>query len=184
MRDVIDAELHLCRERRCATLRAMIRLDVGSTSRVLAALGVLSCGADAAPQSRTAEATSAPRAALAPDDSPRAALSGGSSDGTTCEEARDAHPDEVGPGAARHDQPEPPDHQFSGPLSHGSYLEACSVPADTRIEVCAAIAEGKALGVTVATRPADVDKEKCIAGRVREISFPSHPRLRVVRASF
>jgi len=85
--------------------------------------------------------------------------------------------------ARRQDQPDP-DDPFSGALSRGIYLNVCGVPAETRVDVCVAVAEGKAVSVTVAMSPANVDMEKCVAGRVRQLPFPSHPRSRVVRVSF
>jgi hypothetical protein len=150
----------------------------------LSALNPLGCGSapTATPAAAEPEAPRASRGAPA-TDAPTP-LGGGSSDGTTCEEARDSHPDEVGIGARQQDGPEPSDAQFSGPLSHGTYLDDCEVTSDTRVSVCAAITQGKAVGVTVATSPSDPDKEKCVAARVRDIAFPSHPRLRVVRTSF
>jgi hypothetical protein len=149
----------------------------------LSALDLLGCGS-APPATSAAAEPEAPRASRgAPATDAPAPLGGGSSDGTTCEEARDSHPDEVGVGA-RQDGPEPSDAEFSGPLSHGSYLDDCEVTSDTRVSVCAAITQGKAVGVTVATSPSDPDKEKCVAARVRDIAIPSHPRLRVVRTSF
>src|SRR5262249_54481261 len=111
-------------------------------------------------------------------------LPGGSSDGVTCEEARDSHPDEIGIGAKSAEGPEPADDQFSQPLARGTYLNECDVPEQMHVSVCAAVMAGKAVGVTVATSPADPEKEKCVSGRIREIPFPSHSRLRVVRTSF
>ncbi len=162
---------------------------IGSSPRLTAlcaaaALGLLHCGSapEPAPAAPTAELR--PPLPAIPDKVEPTRLPGGSSDGTTCEEARDSHPDEVGIGAKRADGPEPADDQFSGPLSRGTYLDECEVAEQTRVSVCAAIVDGKAVGVTVATSPSDPDKERCVSGKVREIPFPSHPRLRVVRTSF
>lgn len=107
-------------------------------------------------------------------------LEGGSSDGMTCEEARNAHPDDLGSKVG----PEPPDRAFSEVLVSGAYLNACGVPEETRISICTAIADGAVMGVTVATSPSDPEIEKCVAGNVRTLTFPAHPRLKVVRTSF
>jgi hypothetical protein len=69
-------------------------------------------------------------------------------------------------------------------LAHGTYLNECEVAEDAHVSVCAAVMEGKAVGVTVAMSPSDPDKERCVAGRIRDITFPAHTSLRVVRTSF
>src|SRR5262245_21569197 len=106
---------------------------------VVVALAAVGCGAPPASSPTTPAGVGPARRAGPVDDSAPTAFGGGSSDGTTCEEARDAHPDEVGIGTKRGDGPEPPDDQFSGPLSRGTYLDECEVGAQTRVSVCAAI---------------------------------------------
>ena len=69
-------------------------------------------------------------------------------------------------------------------LGNGTYLNDCQVSEETHVSVCAAVMDGKAVGVTVATSPPDPEKERCVSGRVRTLEFPSNPRLRVVRTSF
>jgi eukaryotic-like serine/threonine-protein kinase len=162
---------------------AISRRSVFVCAALLSSL--VQCGSPPEPVHGAAPSAELPRAhARAPAAAEPARLGEGSSDGTTCEEARDSHPDEVGPGAKQNQGAELPDDQLSGPLSRGSYLNDCEVPEHTRVNVCAAIADGKAVGVTVATSPSDPEKERCVSGKIREIPFPSHPRLRVVRTSF
>lgn len=69
-------------------------------------------------------------------------------------------------------------------LNNGSYLGACGVPAHARVDVCAAVQNGRAVGVTVRLTPRAPGVERCVAGRVRRLSFPSHPRLDVARTRF
>lgn len=81
----------------------------------------------------------------------------------------------------------PPDlsvAQFGAVLNNGSYLNGCGVPADTKLNVCAAVQNGRAVGVTVTANPRNPAIEACVAGRVRGLSFPSNPRLDVTRTSF
>src|SRR5262245_60690804 len=129
---------------------------------------VVACGSAPEPTPAAPGATHPrlPRPPAAADAPEPVRRGGGSSDGVTCEEARDAHPDEVGIGAKKSDGPEPSDDQFSGPLAKGSYLNDCEVPESTKVSVCAAIVDGKAAGVTVATDPSDPDKEKCVSGKI------------------
>ncbi len=53
------------------------------------------------------------------------------------------------------------------------------------VNVCAAVPNGHAVGVTVSTSPSNPGIASCIAGhRVRGLPFPSHPRLDVARTTF
>lgn len=81
----------------------------------------------------------------------------------------------------------PPDltaGQYGAVLNRGSYLNACGVPSSMEVNVCAAVQNGRAVGVTVTTRPSNPGIASCIARQVRAISFPSHPRLDVARTTF
>jgi hypothetical protein len=74
--------------------------------------------------------------------------------------------------------------QFQAVLGNGTYLNACGVPDSTSVKVCAAIQNGRAVGVTVSTSPSSGSLNACLAGKVRAMSFPSHPKLDVTRTSF
>ncbi|MCU0682133.1 MAG: hypothetical protein MUF34_07750 [Polyangiaceae bacterium] len=74
--------------------------------------------------------------------------------------------------------------QFGAVLNNGSYLNACGVPPDTKVNVCAAVQNGRAVGVTVTTNPRNPSIESCVAGRVRSLGFPSNPRLDITRTTF
>ena len=104
----------------------------------------------------------------------------GSSDGVTCDEARDANPEELGDKGSG----DAPTEALAAILSKGTYLDECSVPSDTRVHVCAAVKDGKAIGVTVATDPGAPELETCVAAKVRTLEFPAGATLRVVRTQF
>lgn len=74
--------------------------------------------------------------------------------------------------------------QFQAVLGNGSYLNACGVPPNVGVNICAAIQNGRAVGVTVRTSPASGSMNSCIASKIRGLSFPSHPKLDVTRTSF
>lgn len=74
--------------------------------------------------------------------------------------------------------------QLGAVLNTGSYLGACGVPSNMGVNVCAAIQNGRAVGVTVRTTPHNGSIAGCISGRVRGLSFPSNPKLDVTRTSF
>ena len=73
---------------------------------------------------------------------------------------------------------------YGAVLNRGSYLNACGVPPSTAVNVCAAVQNGRAVGVTVTTTPHNAGVNSCIAGAIRSLPFPSHPRLDVARTSF
>jgi hypothetical protein len=102
--------------------------------------------------------------------------------GTSCEQAAAAATQSIEIGA----DPGPADltrEDYQVVLDRGSYFAHCGVGEHVRIEICAAVQRGRALGVTVKTTPAS-PAASCIARAVRSLGFPSHPRLDVVRTRF
>ena len=69
-------------------------------------------------------------------------------------------------------------------LNRGSYLNACGVPNSMSVNVCAAVQNGRAVGVSVSTNPSNPRIASCISSQVRGMAFPSHPRLDVARTTF
>lgn len=102
--------------------------------------------------------------------------------GLSCEAAQGAYVEEMKMGAVG--QPDLTAGQFQAILGNGAYLNACGVPSDMGVKVCAAIQNGRAVGVTVSTTPSNPGIAGCISGQVRAMSFPSHPKLDVTRTSF
>lgn len=81
----------------------------------------------------------------------------------------------------------PPDlgaADYGAVLNRGSYMTGCGVPANMEVNICAAVQNGRAVGVTVNTSPSSPGIASCISGAVRGLSFPSHPRLDVARTTF
>ena len=69
-------------------------------------------------------------------------------------------------------------------LGRGTYLNACGVPPTMTVNVCAAVQNGRAVGVTVSTKPPAGGISRCISGQVRSMSFPAHPRLDITYTTF
>jgi hypothetical protein len=69
-------------------------------------------------------------------------------------------------------------------LNKGSYFAHCGAPGDMEINICAAVQNGRAVGVSVTTKPSNPGIASCIAGGVRGLSFPSRPNLDVTRTTF
>ncbi len=100
--------------------------------------------------------------------------------GMSCEAARAKYIED-------YDKAAPPDltaGAYGAVLNRGSYLNACGVPSNMSVNICAAVQNGHAVGVTVTTNPPNKGIASCIAGAVRGLAFPSHPRLDVTNTSF
>jgi hypothetical protein len=52
------------------------------------------------------------------------------------------------------------------------------------LNICAAVQNGRAVGVSITARPRNPGVERCVAAAVRGLSFPSHPKLDVTRTTF
>ena len=74
--------------------------------------------------------------------------------------------------------------QYGRVLNGGGYFSHCGVPFKMTVNICAAVQNGRAVGVTVSTQPNDPKKEGCISSAVRGLNFPSHPKLDVTRTRF
>ncbi|MBX3128602.1 MAG: hypothetical protein KF718_17905 [Polyangiaceae bacterium] len=115
---------------------------------------------------------------------PSAAASAASaSDGLSCEAARERHSEEIVVGSSSR-PPDLPREAFQSVLGSGHYLSGCGVPSTTAVDICAAIRDGRAIGVTVTTRPGDEAMSRCISRAVRKLSFPQSPHLDVTRTRF
>ena len=74
--------------------------------------------------------------------------------------------------------------QYGAVLNKGSYLTSCGVPSNMAVNICAAVQNGRAVGVTVSTNPSNPGIASCIAGQVRGLGFPANPRMDVARTTF
>ena len=73
---------------------------------------------------------------------------------------------------------------FASVLENGAYLARCAPPARTALEICAAVQDGKAIGVSVASEPRDPALNACVRRAVAALRFPSSARLDVTRTRF
>jgi hypothetical protein len=74
--------------------------------------------------------------------------------------------------------------QYAGLLQNGRYLAACSIPDRTVFEICAAVRDGRAVGVTVTSSPASASLNACVRRAVASLKFPQSPRLDVTHTRF
>ncbi len=103
--------------------------------------------------------------------------------GMSCEQARDRYVEEITVGQAQK-QADLTANQLGAVLNNGSYLNACGTPNSMHVNVCAAVQNGRAVGVTVRTEPPDARISGCIASHVRRMSFPSNPKLDITTTRF
>jgi hypothetical protein len=103
--------------------------------------------------------------------------------GMSCEAAQNAYVEEMSVGGPR-GQADITGNQYGSVLNRGTYFSHCGVSNSMGVNICAAVQNGRAVGVTVSTRPRDRRAESCIAASVRGLRFPSHPKLDVTRTQF
>jgi hypothetical protein len=73
---------------------------------------------------------------------------------------------------------------YASLLERGGYLAPCRVPESMALEVCAAVRDGRAVGITVVTHPGDARVRACVRNAVAALPFPKSPRLDVTRTRF
>jgi eukaryotic-like serine/threonine-protein kinase len=102
--------------------------------------------------------------------------------GMSCESAQSRYVEEmkIGDNGA----PDLTVGQYGSVLNRGTYLNGCGVPPTSSVSVCAAVQNGRAVGVTVVLSPPDRGAASCVARNVRGLSFPANSRLDVARTSF
>ena len=94
--------------------------------------------------------------------------------GQSCESARNAYVEEMSMGGPK-GQADLTAGQYGSVLNRGSYFGHCGVPDSMGINICAAVQNGRAVGVTVTTKPRDPRIQSCIAAGVRGLTSPATP---------
>lgn len=74
--------------------------------------------------------------------------------------------------------------QYDAVLNRGTYMKHCGVPDTTAISICAAVQDGKVVGVTVRVSPLDPRAADCVAASVRSLEFPTSTAMDVTRTVF
>jgi hypothetical protein len=144
------------------------------------------CGAGApeASEHPRIDPGSVPSLALLGSTGPREEASA-SGRGQSCEDVIDEQRQRARDGTIESEEP-PGEHleEIKGVLNGGDYLNDCDVPATATVDVCAAILEGSAVGVTVLLQPGTTPQAGCVADAIRRMSFPHHDLVSVARTSF
>ncbi|HVY27754.1 MAG TPA: hypothetical protein VHB79_14465 [Polyangiaceae bacterium] len=73
---------------------------------------------------------------------------------------------------------------YASILQNGRYLAGCSMPDRTVLQVCAAVKDGRAVGVTVSSNPPSSALNACVKSAVSRLKFPASPKLDVTHTRF
>jgi hypothetical protein len=73
---------------------------------------------------------------------------------------------------------------YASILQNGSYLRGCSIPERTVFEICTAVRDGHAVGVTVVSNPPNSGLNACVRSAVSRLKFPQSPKLDVTHTRF
>lgn len=73
---------------------------------------------------------------------------------------------------------------FAAVLENGAYLARCSIPERTALDICAAVQDGKVVGVSVRAEPANAAISSCVRRAVAALRFPQSARLDITRTRF
>jgi hypothetical protein len=73
---------------------------------------------------------------------------------------------------------------YAGILQNGRYLAGCSIPDRTVLQVCAAVKDGRAVGITVSSNPPSSTLNACVKSAVSRLKFPTSPKLDVTHTRF
>jgi hypothetical protein len=103
--------------------------------------------------------------------------------GLSCEAAVARSREEITIGGARGPADVTRD-AYASILENGRYLSGCAVPDRTVFEVCAAVQNGRAVGVTVTSNPPNAALNGCVRRAVSRLRFPTNPRLDVTHTRF
>jgi hypothetical protein len=104
--------------------------------------------------------------------------------GLSCEGARAKYVEEISIGGPKGGQADLTAGHFASVLNNGSYIVGCGTPSSMKVSVCAAVQNGRAVGVTVTTEPPNGGISSCIANAVRRMTFPSNPKLDIATTRF
>jgi hypothetical protein len=73
---------------------------------------------------------------------------------------------------------------YASILQNGSYLAGCSIPERTVFEICAAVKNGRTVGITVVSSPPSPAVNACVRRAVSRLNFPVSERLDVTHTRF
>jgi len=134
----------------------------------------------AIPRTELQPAPATERVALAPEPSTPPPSSVGL---PSCESAAESARETLEIGRSR-GAPDLSRDAFASVLENGAYLGRCAIPERTALEICAAVQDGKVVGITVRAEPQNSTISNCVRRAVAGLRFPRNSRLDVTRTRF
>ena len=101
----------------------------------------------------------------------------------SCEAAIARNNEQLTIGAAR-GAPDISREAYASILQNGRYLSGCSLPERTVFEICAAVKDGHAIGITVVSTPPSSKLNACVRRAVAHLKFPQNSRMDVTHTRF
>ncbi len=80
--------------------------------------------------------------------------------------------------------PDLTDDQLAAPLRHASFIVSCGAPDSTKVTVRVAVRKGRAIGVTVTTKPPNAASAACIDRAVRELRWTESAKTDFVTTNY
>ncbi len=102
---------------------------------------------------------------------------------SSCEAAIARNNEQLTIGAAR-GAPDISREAYASILQSGRYLSGCSIPERTVFEICAAVKDGHAVGITILSSPPSSKLNACVRSAVARLKFPQNARLDVTHTRF
>jgi hypothetical protein len=73
---------------------------------------------------------------------------------------------------------------YASILQNGRYLSGCRIPDRSVFQICAAVKDGRAVGITVSSSPPNAELNGCVKSAVSRLRFPVSPKLDVTHTRF
>ncbi len=105
------------------------------------------------------------------------------STGKSCEKAMDENPQTIDMGK-KNSKPDLTNEQLGAPMRNSTFFGKCGLPDSANADICAAVKQGKVLGVSVKVTPSNNRVAACIDKSTRKLSFPQSDKLDVVKQHF
>jgi len=105
------------------------------------------------------------------------------STGKSCEKAMDENPQTIDMGK-KNSKPDLTKDQLGKPMANSTFFQGCGLPDSAAADICAAVKQGKVLGVSVKITPNNNKVAACIDKATRKLSFPQSDKLDVVKQHF
>jgi hypothetical protein len=105
------------------------------------------------------------------------------STGKSCEKAMDDNPQTIDMGK-KNSKPDLTNDQLGQPMRNSTFFSGCGLADSANADICAAVKQGKVLGVSVKITPNNNKVAACIDKATRKLPFPQSDKMDVVKQHF